>query len=119
MRQCFQNLPIQTHPFRRRRSYSHISCPPNRGKASFNNANRKTPASNCLAERGHSCPQQCVSPALRRKLAPLSPSEAAADRNVRGYLTGLISSGLQPGGKGVKCSEARKPSGLRRRAESR
>ena len=39
--------------------------------------------SNCLAEGGHSCPQQCVSPALRGKLAPLWPSEAAADRNVR------------------------------------
>ena len=36
-----------------------------------------------LAERGHSCPQQCLSPVMGRKSAPRSPSWPAADRNIR------------------------------------
>src|SRR6266404_1743184 len=49
------------------------------------------------AERGHSCPQQCVSPTMRRTPQLLIPSEAAADRNVRAPQTAYSSPAAQRG----------------------
>src|SRR2546422_11582751 len=48
-------------------------------------------ASVCVfsAERGHSCPQQRISPAACGKSASRSRSKTAADRNVRAPLNGF------------------------------